>query len=280
MTIREYATNVHLAVKGDVTYDNLKRYITREGVRVVEYGSTTAKGNDILTALNLTAYAERRLAFSYKDEEYDLIFIKEGLNGCKRLYLLAHEIAHKLAGHATINGLIDENDTVAELEANEFQTLLLNPEYLTPAQSQAISRTPLRGRVYVVCIIVVAVVALVAVAFAFWPRDSASAVSLAAHGQPPATSAPTSEVTAAALSVQPASPLPTAAPTAAPARKELPDEVQALIDEDFGRKVYVTATGGKYHKPDCQYLSNRKYYEITLKEAMERRLTACKVCKP
>jgi hypothetical protein len=43
--------------------------------------------------------------------------------------------------------------------------------------------------------------------------------------------------------------------------------------------VYITATGKKYHRESCQYLRKSKY-EIGMKEAIDRGLTACSVCSP
>ncbi len=43
--------------------------------------------------------------------------------------------------------------------------------------------------------------------------------------------------------------------------------------------VYVTATGTKYHRGDCSYLSSSKI-PISLKEAKERGYTPCSRCQP
>lgn len=54
---------------------------------------------------------------------------------------------------------------------------------------------------------------------------------------------------------------------------------QPASSTDADPWVYITMTGGKYHKKDCGYL---KYsaIKIRLSEAKERRLTPCSVCKP
>lgn len=43
--------------------------------------------------------------------------------------------------------------------------------------------------------------------------------------------------------------------------------------------VYITETGSKYHRSDCQYLWGSKI-EITKQEAIKRGYTACSVCNP
>lgn len=48
---------------------------------------------------------------------------------------------------------------------------------------------------------------------------------------------------------------------------------------DTSRIVYVTETGEKYHRSDCQYLKGGSI-EIYLDEATSRGYTACSVCDP
>jgi len=43
--------------------------------------------------------------------------------------------------------------------------------------------------------------------------------------------------------------------------------------------VHITKTGKKYHLAGCRYLSHSDI-TVTLKEAKERGLTPCLVCKP
>lgn len=44
--------------------------------------------------------------------------------------------------------------------------------------------------------------------------------------------------------------------------------------------VYVTRSGKKYHKLDCQHLKGRQYSGISIKEAERRGLQPCRVCFP
>lgn len=43
--------------------------------------------------------------------------------------------------------------------------------------------------------------------------------------------------------------------------------------------VYITATGHKYHRDGCRYLSRSKI-PVTLEEAQAEGYTPCSVCKP
>ena len=51
---------------------------------------------------------------------------------------------------------------------------------------------------------------------------------------------------------------------------------QAKVDS---KPVYITETGGKYHRWSCRYLKD-SCYEISLSKAIASGYTACSVCKP
>ena len=49
-----------------------------------------------------------------------------------------------------------------------------------------------------------------------------------------------------------------------------------VTDSDY---VYITQSGSKYHRSDCQYLSKSKI-KILRSEVKDNGYTACSVCKP
>lgn len=49
--------------------------------------------------------------------------------------------------------------------------------------------------------------------------------------------------------------------------------------QDTDVYVYITETGGKYHRWSCRYLKD-SCYEISLSKAIARGYTACSVCNP
>jgi hypothetical protein len=54
-----------------------------------------------------------------------------------------------------------------------------------------------------------------------------------------------------------------------------------LVAQSSSRLVYATPKGEKYHLQSCRTLKKSKTVEaITIEEAKERGLEACKVCKP
>lgn len=55
--------------------------------------------------------------------------------------------------------------------------------------------------------------------------------------------------------------------------------MSAMAVSDADITVHITATGHKYHKAGCRYL-RQSDYKVSLKEAKERGLDPCKVCKP
>lgn len=72
---------------------------------------------------------------------------------------------------------------------------------------------------------------------------------------------------AQALTAQPSTPAAPAATTA------------ALNQDESSITVYITDTGERYHRGDCQYLRYSKH-AVSLKEAKRRGYTPCKVCRP
>lgn len=60
-------------------------------------------------------------------------------------------------------------------------------------------------------------------------------------------------------------------------RPEAKPEVQAPVTDDL-EEVYITKTGTKYHRPDCNSLRSSKI-AISLEEA-KKRFEPCNVCKP
>jgi micrococcal nuclease len=63
-------------------------------------------------------------------------------------------------------------------------------------------------------------------------------------------------------------------------RKEANEKAHAdLTEEQSDQTVYITRSGGKYHKPGCRFLTEG-YMTITLEEAKRRGLQPCKICFP
>lgn len=75
-------------------------------------------------------------------------------------------------------------------------------------------------------------------------------------------------------SSSPASSSQTETPAPTPA-----DETQPLSQENTSSQVYVTASGKKYHRGDCTYLSKSKQ-AISLSDAKSKGYSPCSKCKP
>ena len=52
-----------------------------------------------------------------------------------------------------------------------------------------------------------------------------------------------------------------------------------IVNNVIAQTVFITKTGGKYHKEVCRFLRHSKK-EISLEKANKYRYKACKVCKP
>lgn len=57
------------------------------------------------------------------------------------------------------------------------------------------------------------------------------------------------------------------------------DETQPVSQENTSSQVYVTASGKKYHRSDCTYLSKSKQ-SISLSDAKSKGYSPCSKCKP
>lgn len=65
--------------------------------------------------------------------------------------------------------------------------------------------------------------------------------------------------------------------TATEASRPAPDPDPQRDEQSI--TVYITRTGERYHRGNCQHLSRSKY-PVSLKDAKARGYTPCKVCRP
>lgn len=102
-----------------------------------------------------------------------------------------------------------------------------------------------------------------------------------AHSATVQTMTPSPAVTTAA-------PTPTKTPTPqitekktpTPKATQTPKTTKAAKSKaDNAATVYITDTGGKYHRSGCRYLKKSKH-AISLSDAKAQGYTPCKVCKP
>ncbi len=104
---------------------NLKEAIDKQGYTIIEY-SHILNSDDVetlLVSLNLKEFSLTTQCFTFKNADYKLIFIKEGLSQDEQLILLAHEEGHIFCGHMDNN--LNELSISNENEANLFASALL-----------------------------------------------------------------------------------------------------------------------------------------------------------
>ena len=63
------------------------------------------------------------------------------------------------------------------------------------------------------------------------------------------------------------------------AEQEKTEEKAESIEVQNDQMVYITASGKKYHKPGCRYLT-ADYSSITVEEAKRKGLEPCNLCYP
>lgn len=74
------------------------------------------------------------------------------------------------------------------------------------------------------------------------------------------------------------SPQPTAAPSAIVSAIPAPSPTPAVIPEE--QRVLITASGSKYHRPDCYHITDSPAIEIPISEATSAGYEPCKTCRP
>lgn len=111
----------------EVTLENLRCAIQRQGYTIVEYNNIFNDENvaALLNALGLEEYSERTKGFTYADSKRRLVFLHEDLSYEEKLMVLAHEEGHIYCNHFCSTPILGR-DVVEEHEANEFAHYLLH----------------------------------------------------------------------------------------------------------------------------------------------------------
>ena len=112
----------------NVTLENLRSAIQKQGYTIVEYNNIFNDGNiaALINALGLESFCERSKGFTYADTKRRLVFLHEDLSYEEKRMVLAHEEGHIYCNHLTSTPILGR-DVIEEHEANEFAHYLLNP---------------------------------------------------------------------------------------------------------------------------------------------------------
>ncbi len=111
----------------NVSLDNLRSAIQRQGYTIVEYNNIFNDENvaALLDVLNLEDYCGRTKGFTYTDSKRRLVFLHEDLSYDEKLMVLAHEEGHIYCNHFCSTPILGR-DVMEENEASEFAHYLLH----------------------------------------------------------------------------------------------------------------------------------------------------------
>lgn len=129
--IKKLAKMTKRQLPDNITYQDLKAYLAKDGWTVCEYRPTGgSKGNQLLKALGLESYAGGKESFVYCQSGQKIIFlaISESVSPTRALRLLAHEIGHIQLQHDTQEICFLEDEQQQEIAANYFADVLLKPK--------------------------------------------------------------------------------------------------------------------------------------------------------
>lgn len=247
---------------GAVTISDAKRIIGELGYKIMYYQKGNAETEAFLKKFGKLEYAKTRPAFTYRDDVQKFVFLMTFQSKRDELILLTHEIGHIYLGHLNGSNVVSDTDVQKEDAANTFSSLLR--EY---RGHRGVKRKITFSETLPLAIALVVCCGLI-IWFSVWragndiqPQQDNDLVPLESI-----TPVPTSQITVTPSDDATYTEQPTADP-----------DTPANAD----KQVVVTATGKKYHLPDCHYVSGRdKTRTMSIQEAKDSGLTPCLICKP
>lgn len=110
--------------------DELVYIASENGYDIIDYSKDENLDSIITLAdrLSIQPYIETGTAFTYKNNETKLIFLRESMANDEKLYALAHELGHIFCNHFSANSQ-SVSSVKEEREANEFAHYLLGPSF-------------------------------------------------------------------------------------------------------------------------------------------------------
>lgn len=177
------------------------------------------------------------------------MFVRRHLTGDDELIVLTHEIGHIFLGHFDKTGFVSDTDVQKEFEATEFSSKLM--------KYRGVKKRILKSDTVAIFCSVAALVGIIVFL-------STSRVS---PPPPPDNLIPIESST------------PAATPTPEATTEQPAQNPDTPVNAD--KQVVVTATGKKYHLPDCYYVAGKdKTKTMSIQAAIESGLEPCLICKP
>jgi len=273
---------------GEITYENVRRYIERCGWLIVQYGNERFKSADeMLAELDLIWYAYNVESFVYEDGSHKLIFINVNRKA-DILFLLLHEVAHIKAGHTKQDGIYGRSDKAAERQANRIvRGVLCNNKLIAYTHKQPIKTAVIGG----ICCTIIFCTAYIGGTAIYNNRQLQQEQQTNSQIEPTPEASEQDDTGQATVSqdvtrltgggssggsgnsnstqqapqqprqpvTTPYQPPATQAPAATPQPTQAPTEppaAKAVIPQ--GQTVWMSSDGGKYHTfRDCQSIKNK-----------------------
>lgn len=254
-----------------------------------------SKGYNFIKSENLEKYCYTSKGFTYSSYDCTIIFIKDDLEYLDKINVICHEIGHLVLKHIEIGTKqksISANleDKVQETEADIFALVLQSPTYLMQALSITNAHTlvemgifsktnaKLRYKYFFKDIyynrvkfnLVSGITLSILVALITYMITKNYYIDICKKPvqnlQPiiSTTNINTETTTSTAEEFI-----------------EIPTETISVINntsEISNEIVYITKSGKKYHKSDCQYIKNKEITSISINEAEYNGYSACSVC--
>lgn len=102
---------------GKVSVERIREILKGVGYVVIFHDADN--NIEILNAINQREYAEKVRAFTFREDDLGMVFIKRDLSYENKLYSLLHETGHIILGHMETDEAT-ENTRLQEMEAEAF----------------------------------------------------------------------------------------------------------------------------------------------------------------
>ena len=99
---------------------DIERIIKRQGFKVVRYSDENDEAAKLISHLKLSEYTRLANCFTYFDNKYKILFIKDGLSAEDEKLLFLHEEGHIYLNHFNTGNTMLSTDITKEQEAHCF----------------------------------------------------------------------------------------------------------------------------------------------------------------
>ncbi len=121
-SIEKTAQRLRKEIKNQMSLEDIIRYLKSLGYSVVFYG----EHHELLTQYDLTEYSKTVNAFTFCDDDLDIVFINESVSEDDKIYSVLHELSHIELGHVRKRAAL-RNKRKEEMEAEVLAYNIITP---------------------------------------------------------------------------------------------------------------------------------------------------------